>query len=105
MIVYELTVGCPVFPKSKYPYKPAVALVLTDWRPDIPEWVMPATKELIQDCLVLKYRDRPSFTEILQRLAAIEFKLMAGVNSAKIESCVTAIENQEMQPKSDHVPG
>jgi hypothetical protein len=53
------------------------------------------TKELIRDCLALDYRRRPSFTEILQRLEAIGFKLIAGVNSVKIESFVTAIEHQE----------
>jgi serine/threonine protein kinase len=95
MIVYELIVGRAVFLENRYPYKVPVALVLKDWRPDIPDTVVPVTKKLIRDCLALDYRDRPSFTEILQRLEAIDFKLMAGVNSVEITELVEAVEYWE----------
>jgi serine/threonine protein kinase len=96
MILYELIVGRPAFPKNMTPLQVQEALVLDNWRLDIPDNVIPVTAELIRDCVALDYRDRPSFTEILQRLEVIDFKLIAGVNSVKIASFVTAIENQEM---------
>jgi hypothetical protein len=64
------------------------------WHLDIPQTVIPVTAELIRDCLALDYRDRPSFTEILQRLIRIDFKLISGVNSVKIDEFVAAIEDQ-----------
>jgi TPR repeat protein len=96
LILYELIVGRLLFPKDKSPYQAGIALIQSNWCPNIPDTVIPVTAELIRDCLALNYCDRPSFTEILQRLEMIDFKLMVGVNSVKITSFVTAIENQEM---------
>jgi hypothetical protein len=64
--------------------------------PDIPNTVIPVTDELIRAWLALEYRHRPSFIHFLQRLQAMEFKLMGDVNSVKIALFVTAIENEEM---------
>jgi aurora kinase len=96
MILYELIIGRPVFAKDMNPCQVALALVEGNWRLAIPDTVIPETAGLIRDCLAGNYHYRPSFTEILQRLDAIEFKLIAGVNSAKIASFITAIESQEM---------
>jgi hypothetical protein len=73
-----------------------LALIQGDWCPNIPNIVIPVSDELIRDCLALDHRHRPSFTDVLQRLEAIDFKLMVGMNSAKIVSFVRAIEIQEM---------
>jgi serine/threonine-protein kinase len=96
MILYELTVGHLAFSKDIDPRQVGAALLLDCWRPNIPDTIIPVTADLIRDCLALDYRQRPSFTEILQRLELIDFKLIAGVNSVKIESFVIAIENQEL---------
>jgi serine/threonine protein kinase len=95
LILYKLIVGRSLFPKGKSPYRAGVEMIRGDWCPDIPNTVIPMTEELIRDCLALDYRHRPSFTDVLQRLEAIEFKLIADVESVKIESFVTAIEKQE----------
>jgi serine/threonine protein kinase len=95
MILYELIVGRLAFSKDMDPRQVGAALLLDCWRPDIPDTVIPVTADLIRDCLALDYRNRPSFTEILQRLELIDFKLIACVNSVKIESFVTAIEKHE----------
>jgi serine/threonine protein kinase len=95
MILYELIVDRLAFSKGMT-YHVALALIEGNWRPDIPDTVIPMTADLIRDCLALGYCKRPSSTEILQRLEAIDFKLIAGANSVKIESFVTSIENQEM---------
>jgi hypothetical protein len=69
-----------------------MALIQDDWRLDIPDTAIPATKKLIQDCLAVHYGDRPSFEDILEQLKAIEFQLMEGVNSRKIALFVAKIE-------------
>jgi serine/threonine protein kinase len=94
MILYELIVGRPAFQKGMDSRRVAQALVLDNWRPDIPDTVIPVTAKLIRRCLTVDYRDRPSFTEILQRLTRIDFELIAGVNSVKIDEFVAAIEYQ-----------
>jgi serine/threonine protein kinase len=92
MILYELIVGRPVFPKDLNSRKVALALIMNDWRLDIPNTVIPITKALIRDCLAMDYRNRPSFDDILERLKEIEFQLIAGVRSVRITEFVKAVE-------------
>jgi serine/threonine protein kinase len=95
LILYKLIVSPSFFPKDKNAYRAGVAMIQVDWCPDIPNTVIPVTDALIRDCLARDDRHRSSFKNGLQPVEAIEFKLMADVNSVEIESFVTAIENQE----------
>jgi serine/threonine protein kinase len=104
MILDELILGRSAFQKEIGPLTVACALVQNDWCPDIPDTVVPVTNELIQDCLARDYHNRPSFTDILQRLEAIDFKLMSGVNLMKISEFIPAIEDQERQLRSFNPP-
>jgi serine/threonine protein kinase len=73
MILYELIVGRPVFPKSMSRYQVARVLLLDDWEPDIPENVNDEAEKLIRDCLAFNHQDRPWFIENLHRLKEIQF--------------------------------
>jgi TPR repeat protein len=95
MILYELIVGRPGFPKRMTPYGVGKALIEDDWKPDIPENVIDGAAELIRDCLAVDHRDRPSFIDILHRLKEIQFQLMPGVNSTKVAAFVESIEEKE----------
>jgi serine/threonine protein kinase len=97
MILYELIVGRPVFPKDMNPYQVALLLIEGSWRLDIPDTVSPRAEELIRDCLAVDYRDRPSFDDILERLTMIGFRLMADVNSVKIVEFVAGVEYWECE--------
>jgi serine/threonine protein kinase len=97
MVLYELIIGRPVFPKGETLLRVVRALSTDDWKPDIPRSVVPEAAELIRDCLAIKYEDRPSFTDILKRLKEVQFKLMPDVNSAKITSFVDTIEQWETE--------
>jgi hypothetical protein len=97
MILYELIVGRPMFPKTKTILQVVRNLNNVDWKPNIPEFVIPEAAELIRDCVAIKYKDRPSFTDILNRLKEIQFKLMRDVNSAKITTFVDEIEKWEAE--------
>jgi serine/threonine protein kinase len=96
LILYELIVGHPGFPKGVSPYSVIMMLGVDDWCPDIPDDVNSEAADLIRDCLAVEYRARPSFMSILHRLKTIEFELMAGVNSAKISEFVSTIEDREI---------
>jgi serine/threonine protein kinase len=96
LILYELIIGRPVFPKDIHPYKVAAILGMDDWRPCIPDDTIPEAADLIRDCLAINYRDRPSFIDIVHRLKAVGFKLMPGVNSEKINKFVNKIEATEV---------
>jgi serine/threonine protein kinase len=95
LILYELIIGRPVFPKRVSPYKVAVILGADDWPPDIPDDVNSAAAALIGDCFVVDYRVRPSFIKILRRFKKMRFKLMTSVNSAKVSEFVNTIEDRE----------
>jgi serine/threonine protein kinase len=91
LILYELIIGRPVFPKRGHSYAAPRPLREDHWRPDIPDDVNSAAATLIRDCLAIDYRVRPSFIKILRRLKKMRFKLMTGVNSAKISEFVKRI--------------
>jgi TPR repeat protein len=95
MILYELIIGHPIFPKKVSRADIMKTLDPKTWCPEISDNVLPATAKLIRDCLAFDYRDRPSFIDILHRLKWIEFKLIAGVNSTKITEFVKTIEENE----------
>jgi serine/threonine protein kinase len=95
LILYELVTGQSAFPTELTPEQIACMVAIDNDRPDIPEFVLPATRELIEDCWVEKPRDRPSFKEIVDRLAEMNFKVMLNVNSLKLSAFVKRIEEEE----------
>jgi serine/threonine protein kinase len=96
LILYELIIGRPVFPKCKNRSAAPMALREDNWRPDIPDDVNSAAATLIRDCLAVDYRVPLSFIKILRRLKKMQFKLMTGVNSAKIAEFVNRIDDREI---------
>jgi hypothetical protein len=72
-------------------------LVIEGTRPEIPDSVLPGPRALIENCWAADPDDRPTFEEIVDRLAEMKFTVMANVNSAKIMEFVRKIEEQEKQ--------
>jgi serine/threonine protein kinase len=95
LILYELVVGRPAFERSLTPIQIAGILVLSDWKPTIPDSVLPKTRELISDCLEMDYRYRLWFSDVLERLEKMRFKIISGVNSAKVLAFVNEIKARE----------
>jgi serine/threonine protein kinase len=95
LILYELIVGKPVFPKSMGFREIMGKLILRKYRPEIPKWVLPVTAELIRDCLALNHRERLCFRGILDRLEEMRFKLIRRVNSSKLTDFVKEIKEWE----------
>jgi hypothetical protein len=95
MILFELIVGHAGFPKGTNPYAVAKMVVVDEFRPVIPDWVEPSTRELIRDCWADDPDDRPSSEEIVERLRGIDFKLTAHVKSKKLAEFVAGVEKQE----------
>jgi serine/threonine protein kinase len=95
LILYELVVGQPVFAKNLDSNVIMGKLILRDWHVKIPDFVLPETRELIDDCLEMDYEDRLLFSDVLERLEKMRFKIMAGVNSAKVLAFVNEIKASE----------
>jgi sterile alpha motif and leucine zipper-containing kinase AZK len=95
LILYELIVGRSAFPYDMGSDQITGELVLRDWRAEIPKYVRTEMAELISDCLANNFKRRPSFSDILERLKEIEFKVIAGVNSSKVSEFVKTIEANE----------
>jgi hypothetical protein len=92
LILFELAAGRRAFPQKWNLTKIVMALVMEDWRPEIPDSVLPGTAQLISECWVVDFHDRPSFDEILCRLEGMRFNVVPGVNSRKIAEFVKETE-------------
>jgi serine/threonine protein kinase len=101
MILYEILVGQPAFPKELNVHQMAYKLVITDERPVIPKSVPPSTQKLITDCWANEPGDRPSFAEIVERLEELKFKVMPNVNSQKLRAFVKKVEEFEERSNTD----
>jgi hypothetical protein len=71
-------------------------LIEKDWKLEIPLSVLPLTRELSCDCVAFDCCERPSFSEVFERLEAMKFKLIPGVNPAKVKAFVEKIKTREV---------
>jgi hypothetical protein len=92
LILYELVIGSPPFPKSMTQQDVAGILVLGNLGSDIPDSVLPKTKGLNRDCLITGYLEQLPFGEVFDRLEKMRFKLTPRVNSSKITAFVKETE-------------
>jgi serine/threonine-protein kinase len=95
LILYELVVSEPAFPKTLSQYGIAKRLIIENKRPIIPAFVLPAVQELIRKCWKRDYWRRPTFNDILDQLEAMNFKLTANVKSSKLSEFVRQIKAWE----------
>jgi hypothetical protein len=84
LILYELIVGREALLKKWSPPNVMKLLLLDQFRPAIPEWVLPEVRELIDECWAHNPDDRPSFHRIFKWLKAMNFEVTPGVNPAKL---------------------
>jgi serine/threonine protein kinase len=96
LILYELLVGQPAFPKELTNHQIAHRLIMTDKWPIIPESILQSTRELINDCWAKEPGYRLSSKEVVDRLEKMKFKVIPGVNSSKISNFVKSIKEFEV---------
>jgi isochorismate hydrolase len=97
LILYELLTDQPVFSNEFTRLEIAFKVAIKHALPDIPEFVLPSTRELITDCWAEEPGDRPCFEDIVDRLKEMKFKVMPNVNSWKLSAFVKEIEEWEMR--------
>jgi serine/threonine protein kinase len=95
LILYELVAGEPAYPKHLSQNTNSQPLMISDLLPTILAFVSPAVKKLIRKCWKRDPRRRPTFDQILNRLEAMNFKLMANVNSSKLSQFVKKVKDWE----------
>jgi serine/threonine protein kinase len=94
IILFEIMVGRRAFAESLRLHQIAFIVAVENGRPEIPDSVLPPARALIQDCWEADPDDRPSFEEIVDRLAEMQFRVSANVNSAKARAFVKSIEEE-----------
>jgi hypothetical protein len=72
MILYEIIIGRPACSRAMTVSQMACAMVTKDWRPTIPDDVIPANANLIQYCLAIDYRE-PGISTFINSIEAGEF--------------------------------
>jgi serine/threonine protein kinase len=97
LILFEILAGSPAFPDGWNPCQIAHMVASESIRPDIPESVPAPARALIKDCWAADPDDRPTFEEIVIRLAEMQFKVTMHVNSAKVTEFVKKIKDWERQ--------
>jgi serine/threonine protein kinase len=95
IILCELLSGQPGLPLNLPGPQLMRMIVMDSARPTIPDFVHRKVRRLICDCWKQKPDKRPSFEEILERLDEMDFRITAGVNSAKIRRFVKAVRDRE----------
>jgi hypothetical protein len=101
LILFELLAGRPAFPESLTQLQITFMVAIEGARPEIPDSLLPAARQLIADRWEADADERPTFEEILERLAEMEWKVTADVKSAKVAEFVRGIEEWEQQNASD----
>jgi serine/threonine protein kinase len=95
LILFEILSGRPAFPDYLNRWQIEFMVAVEDARSEIPEVVVAPARVLIEDCWAAD--DRPTFEEIADRLAEMQFKMTAHVNSAKVAEFVKRVEDWEKQ--------
>jgi hypothetical protein len=90
--------GQPAVPKEwavQQQYRILRAAVLDGARPEMPDAVPPEAQALIAECWADEPNDRPTFAEIVDRLAGMEFQVTANVRPEIVREFVKRIEAWE----------
>jgi serine/threonine protein kinase len=95
LILFEILTARPAFPESLNQLQIGYMVAVEGARPEVPNAVLPPARALIEDCWAAEPDDRPTFAEIVERLAEIDFRVAADVNSAKVAAFVKRIEDWE----------
>jgi serine/threonine protein kinase len=97
IILCALLSGQAGFPLNSGPHRLMKTIVIERARPAIPDSVSEEVKRLIDDCWKHKPRKRPPFEDILELLEETDFRITAGVDSAKVRRFVTAVKTREKE--------
>jgi serine/threonine protein kinase len=101
LILFEILAARPAFPESLNQLQIGYMVAVEGARPAIPNDVLPPARALIEDCWAADPDDRPTFEEIVERLAEIDFRVIADVDSAKVAAFVKRIEDWEARHWDD----
>jgi hypothetical protein len=101
LIRFAILSARPAFPESLHQHQIAFQVSVKGKRPEIPNSVFPGVRSLIEDCWDAVPDDRPTFEGIVYRLAGMDFKVTADVNSAKVWRFVKRIEDWEARRRND----
>jgi serine/threonine protein kinase len=103
LILFEILAGSPVFSMSLRSYQIAFIVAVEDARPDIPDFVLPSARALIEDCWAADPDERPTFADIVDQLAEMKFKVTADVNPAKVVAFMKGFSTVKTVKKQKNV--
>jgi serine/threonine protein kinase len=90
LILYEILVGCAVFPSSMEPF-PVMRILLAGEMPTIPEKCGHFMQNLIPRCWSMNPEDRPSFDEILNEFQAANLAIIPGADPEQIRGFLVGV--------------
>jgi hypothetical protein len=97
LILFEILAGRPAFKESLTRLQIARMVAIEGAPPEIPGSVLAPARAMIEDCWADDPDDPPTFEEIADRLAEMQFRVTSDVNSARMAEFVKRIEGWEKQ--------
>jgi serine/threonine protein kinase len=94
LILYEILAGVAVFPKVLMPLE-IIRRHREGKRPVIPSNIDPVMKKLIERCWSPDPSNRPSFNDILESIAANDFRIIPKAQARTIRLYVTGVQDWE----------
>jgi hypothetical protein len=79
------------------------SVIACNERSNIPDHILPSTRDLITDCWASEPADQPSFDEIVDWMKQMKLKMIPNVYSSKHSAFVTKIEEWEVNNSSFNV--
>jgi serine/threonine protein kinase len=97
LVLYEILVGCPVFPSSEYAF-PVMRKLLKGDMPPIPDRVGNLMQGLIGRCWSLDPEKRPTFDDILNEFEVSQFAILPGASPDTIKEYFCSVKAWEDTP-------
>jgi serine/threonine protein kinase len=101
LILFEILPGRSVFQENLTRWQITCKIGIEGARPEISDSVLASPRSLIEDCSANDPDERPTFEEIVDRLAEMRFRVTVDVNSAKVAEFVKRIEDREKQNRKE----
>jgi serine/threonine protein kinase len=103
LVLYRLVTGLPLFPEYRGTQTvfPLLNAIGRGVRPPLPATVLPEVAAIITDCWSPNPEARPTFSAVFERLRALDYRVLPGVDSDRVHQFVQEVLELELACVTD----